>query len=189
MPELAIPHGFCHCGCGEETKLAVQTREKYGHVKGEPMRFPRGHATRLKEPRPREERFWAKVDRQGPDDCWLWQAGSMPQGYGNFFYNPGTLGAHVFAYETLVGPVLDGLELDHLCRNPACVNPAHLEPVTHRENCLRGISPAAFHAKKTHCPKGHPYSEHPGNPNWRICRQCHRESAKRQVERRKANGK
>lgn len=79
--------------------------------------------------------------------------------------------AYRFAYEFLVGPIPDGLELDHLCRVRLCVNPAHLEPVTHAENNKRaGVA-------KTHCKWGHPYNEantyrrrdRPGNRQCRVC--------------------
>lgn len=100
-----------------------------------------------------EVRFWAKVDRRGPDECWPWQARIDPKGYGRF--NAGSESsqlAHVFAYELLIGPVPPGLELDHGCHTSSscnlrdecphrrCVNPAHLEPVTHRENLRRRAS-------------------------------------------------
>lgn len=64
---------------------------------------------------------------------------------------------HRVAYELLVGKVPDGTELDHLCRNTLCISPSHLEPVTHRLNVLRGISPPAQNAARTHCVEGHPF--------------------------------
>ena len=83
--------------------------------------------------------FWQKVDRTGP--CWVWLANTNDKGYGTFWIGPprrGHVKAHRFAYETEIGPVPAGFELDHLCRNRACVRPSHLEPVSHRENCVRG---------------------------------------------------
>lgn len=102
--------------------------------------------------RPIAERFWPKVDRDGPGGCWLWTAGTV-HGYGSFAM-PGMEGgkarAHRVAYEMLVGPIPEGLVLDHLCEVKACVNPAHLEPVTHAVNTQRGPR-----GRKTHCPHGH----------------------------------
>ena len=80
-------------------------------------------------------RFWSKVDKRGPSECWNWLASKSPLGYGCFDKR----GAHRVAYEALRGAVPVGLVLDHLCRNPGCVNPAHLEAVTHRENIRRGV--------------------------------------------------
>lgn len=81
-------------------------------------------------------RFWSKVavDDSG---CWIWTAGKV-QGYGKLKVSGRHWRAHRYSWEMLVGPIPDGLELDHLCRVIACVNPAHLEPVTHRENLRRG---------------------------------------------------
>lgn len=93
-------------------------------------------------------------------DCWYW-LGSKVQTrgliYGTHWDGIRNRRAHIVMYESEVGPVPDGMELDHLCRNTLCVNPGHLEPVTHRLNILRGESPGAKNAKKTHCPKGHSY--------------------------------
>lgn len=88
-------------------------------------------------PVPVEERFWPKVDRRGPDECWPWLATLDRYGYGTFHDGRRLTGAHRMAYELLRGPIPDGLELDHLCRTRGCVNPAHLEAVTHRENMGR----------------------------------------------------
>lgn len=113
-----------------------------------------------------EQRFWPKVNRDGPVPaarpdlcpCWLWIGAKNPNGYGQFWWN-GRLGlAHRYAYELLVGPFPDGLEPDHLCRVRGCVRPDHLEPVTHQENSLRGDSPPARQARQTHCKNGHAFT-------------------------------
>ena len=106
--------------------------------------------------------FWAKVQRGvRADECWAWLGSTYPAGYGHSAarrLEPSGY-AHRVAYTLLVGPIPSGLTIDHLCRNRGCVNPVHLEPVTHRENTLRSPdAPAAINARKTHCPKGHPYS-------------------------------
>lgn len=127
---------------------------------------------------PIEDRFFEKVVEQA-DGCWLWTAQLHNQGHGRFRLPDRHVYAHRWAYEFLVGPVPEGMELDHLCRVRACVNPAHLEPVTHRENVLRGVSPAALHAAKTHCPKGHAFDEantYVTAARSRQCRECRRAS-------------
>ena len=123
-------------------------------------------------------RFWLKVEKT--ETCWLWTAGRVWNGYGQFKVAGRHVYAHRFAYELLVGPIPEGLTIDHLCRVRHCVNPAHLEPVTSRENTLRGDTPAARNAAKTHCPQGHPLEA--GNlrlselrRGGRACLICHRE--------------
>ncbi|MFI1562215.1 HNH endonuclease [Streptomyces sp. NPDC020490] len=84
-------------------------------------------------------RFWARVDKTAPGGCWVWTGSVESKGYGAPTINGAKRPAHRVAYEDLVGPIPEGLHLDHLCRVRRCVNPEHLEPVTSRENALRGI--------------------------------------------------
>ena len=142
----------------------------------------RPHSTQLPLPLSSlEHRFWAKV--QITDGCWIWQA-ARTKAYGQF-RRPGRSGlAHRLAWEDRYGPIPTGLELDHLCRNALCVKPEHLEPVTHRENLLRGNTTVASRAAQTHCIHGHPYDDantyrYPGGG--RNCRVCRREQNKRRL--------
>lgn len=118
------------------------------------------------------ERFYAKVveqDRGYATPCWIWTGGTTDQGYGLFWLGTSVL-AHRFAYELIVGPIPDGLELDHLCRVTACVRPLHLDPVTPRENVHRSDSPMGINARLERCRKGHEFTG-----AWRgrrTCRTC-----------------
>lgn len=134
-------------------------------------------------------RFWSKVARDPTSGCWEWQAYRNPAGYGVFSMRRKTLLAHRWAYEHFIGPIPEGLDLDHLCRNRCCCNPNHVEPVTRKTNVLRGDLDAMWrgypsrNAAKTHCPAGHAYDERNtyvdkiGRRFCRACR-CARESAR-----------
>lgn len=113
------------------------------------------------------------------DGCWEWTAYRDAQGYGKVRVGRQTFGAHRVVYELMVGPVPDGLQLDHLCRNRGCVRPAHLEPVTQRENILRGEGIAAQEARSTACPRGHPYAvRRRGSKQSRYCPICNAVSSR-----------
>lgn len=135
---------------------------------------------------PFEERFWRKVDKEGPvpdyrpdlGSCWVWTGGKTNSGYGKV--DLPTRLTHRVAYELLVGPIPEGFQIDHLCRNRMCCNPTHLEPVTPQENSRRSRSVSGLNAAKTECDKGHPlsgsnlriYGMNTTAPGKRACKQC-----------------
>jgi hypothetical protein len=128
-------------------------------------------------------RFWWYVEDM-PNGCRLWRGGTA-WGYGNFWVDGRTRRAHRWIWEQTVGPIPDGLVLDHLCGDRGCVEVRHLEVVTQTENMRRiherGIGRG--------CPHGHDASEIAvkifQGVLTRYCRACHRERAR---ERRRAVG-
>lgn len=79
------------------------------------------------------ERLWGRVDKKAPGGCWLWTGGTNSNGYGQI-RNPKKCYVHRVVYELAVGPIPEGVEIDHICRVRLCCNPEHLRPVTHRQN-------------------------------------------------------
>jgi hypothetical protein len=118
------------------------------------------------------DRFWAKVEKT--PTCWLWH-GETRKGCGRFaIYEGGRrrrIHAHRWIYGQLVEPLVDGLEIEHLCHNRACVRPAHLDQVTSWENQRRGFSPWAINARKTRCERGHSLVVRPDGRGTQ-CREC-----------------
>ena len=117
-------------------------------------------------------RLEARVERGV--GCWIWKGTPRGDGYGQILVDGYHWGAHRLAYTLWVGPIPDGLTIDHLCRQPLCINPAHMEPVTKRENTLRGDGITARQARRTPCPRGHAYDERNTyvNRGKRHCRHC-----------------
>jgi hypothetical protein len=138
-----------------------------------------------KPSRPWEQRYWERVDRRGPDDCWPWTAGRTKDGYGRLCRNGRD------TYVTHIALELDGrprppgrLEACHTCDNPPCCNPAHLWWGTTADNARDSSEKGrSAQLKKTHCPMGHALSganliiERSGKA--RRCRSCHNEQVRK----------
>jgi hypothetical protein len=129
------------------------------------------------------DRLMKFVSPEPNSGCWLWTGAVHPLGYGGFYFRGKRWPAYRVSYTLLRGEIPAGLQLDHLCRTPACVNPDHLEPVTQGENQRRGVGFSGKNARKTHCPKGHPYDENNTlrhrTTGARKCRQCNTESCRK----------
>lgn len=108
-------------------------------------------------------------------DCWLWRGKPAANGYARFWVKPRTLYAHRFAYELIIGPIPEGLTLDHRCKVRHCVNPAHLVPETLFENARTANS---ANAEKVNCPRGHALDIVNSN-GARECSVCKRDRANR----------
>ena len=132
------------------------------------------------------ERFLSRFDPRN-DGCWLWTGTPLKGGYGQITVDGHTYVAHRYSYELFIGPIPDGLELDHTCHNPlscqsgdacphrSCVNPWHLEPVTKQVNSLRSGNPELTRGRtklRTHCKRGHEFSE--TNIRWGYGENGHR---------------
>lgn len=130
------------------------------------------------------ERITSKIEHDD-NGCWTWVGARNWDGYGMIRHEGATRLAHRIVYTLLVGPIADGLTIDHLCRNRACVNPDHLESVTRRVNVLRGDTFQARHAAQTRCKRGHEftpentYIEPSGSRRCIACRRARVRAAKR----------
>lgn len=130
---------------------------------------------------PREQRrstlkdVWSRFVASD-EGCWPWHGPVGGSGYGTMRFERKKHQAHRLIYELLIGPIPDGLDIDHLCSNKLCVNPDHLEPVTRSVNIQRAID-REERPRKTACPQGHPFDESntivlaPSGRRCRLCRQ------------------
>lgn len=127
--------------------------------------------------RPIHERLYAKILKT--ETCWIWTGALNNKGYGVIGApapSKALLLAHRVSYDFHVGPIPEGLTLDHLCYTPRCVNPEHLEPVTKAENIKRAA------ARKTHCAKGHLLVLKYRFRTSRFCRICKNERRRAAAE-------
>lgn len=130
--------------------MIYQTRDAYGRLIALPV----------------AQRLWARVEKS--ETCWLWTGPTLNTGYGTIRHEGRDTLAHRVAYELAVGPIPNGLTIDHLCGNLLCCRPDHLEPVSRRENIRRAAD--ARRLKRTACKAGHPLT-----PDLRRCLVCQRE--------------
>lgn len=77
---------------------------------------------------------WSEEDEYG---CLIWRGHTYRNGYGRIRIDGQIRLVHRVAYEIAEGPIPEGLEIDHLCRNKLCILPTHLEPVTREVNLRR----------------------------------------------------
>ncbi len=133
------------------------------------------------------DKFCARVLFAAPGECWLWKGYRDERGYGRY----GHTMAHRLAYELIVGPIPEGLTIDHLCQVHDCVNPEHMEPVTLAENSRRSYGWRQRRARanaRTHCSHGHAYADfrpYIAAKGTRTCGECMRLSNRKTSERRK----
>jgi hypothetical protein len=144
-PQPEIPLGLCQCGCGQTTSAATQTKRRYGHVKGQPVRYINGHSHRhtphvCAYESLRESIDYAVLDCGYVTPCWVWMHGRSKSGYGQVHIDGRNWRVHRYLYETVVGLLPRDKVIDHLCRTPACLRFDHLDPVSHAENVRRGAS-------------------------------------------------
>lgn len=126
------------------------------------------------------ERFWSRVAPEPLTGCWLWTGSGNGHGYGQMWWRGRLRQTHRVVYDELAGGIPFGLHVDHVrargCASTWCCNPDHLEPVTPRENGMRGDTIQGRYAGRTHCKHGHSFAEYGFTGNGftgRRCRRCH----------------
>jgi hypothetical protein len=134
------PCRYCHAGPDEPCRHAAGWRVDKPH--GSRYKRPRGWRDPLAVDEQLARSISAFPDNMNrrilfTDDCWHWRGAVTSSGYGSVAYEGRLWSTHRLAYELLIGPIPDGLQIDHLCRNKVCCNPQHLEPVTAQENLRR----------------------------------------------------
>lgn len=194
-------------GCSDEVSQKAFCAEhyrvyrKWGHPLGEQV--PRKAPRRVAKNASPEERFWAKVDTDGPvptsrpelGPCWVWLAATDANGYGTFAGRRGfSKLAHRFSWDLAGREFVEGRVLDHICKVHWCVRPDHLRQIGLVANVMIGDTPTVVNRKKTHCKRGHPFDEqntlyYKGRPDRRTCRICHNANVRNRARIRRAIAK
>lgn len=171
-------------------RCSVSGCREFHHAKGFCANHYAAQAVRAKKPRAPRRSLGSYLSNriEFSEGCWTW-TGHLHLGYGRVYFQGLKALAHRVVYEQVVGPIPEGLVLDHLCRQTSCVNPRHLEPVTNAENVLRGVGAPAQNARKTHCKWGHPFEGENviRRPDGRECRTCARENQRASELRKRLN--
>jgi hypothetical protein len=168
-------------------KMRLPRTKTFESRTGTTFVFTNGSAhTFDQSPVPLEERFFVRVKRMS-NDCWLWTGSISKDGYALFSPRRGkTMFAHRWAYEHWIGPIPEGLVLDHVverCLHKHCVNPHHLEPITNGENVRRGHAAYRKRLRETHCAHNHEYAMVGRRPDG-TCAECARERVRAYQQKR-----
>jgi hypothetical protein len=171
--------GICSIAACGQPRLARGWCEKH-------YRKWKRYGDPLHEPQDLRARLLSSIEERGPGECWPWTGTLTPMGYGRLSVNDAPVSAHRMAYEVFTGPIPADRTIDHLCHkhdeceggkscpHRRCCNPAHLGIAPMVANVMRGNNPFAKNARKTHCPRGHPYDEANTviESGKRVCRAC-----------------
>ncbi len=131
-PPKEIPYGYCHCGCGQKTRIAKQThyiKDGTCIIAGKPNLYFVSHSGV-----PIDRKFWQYIDVRVPMECWNWMRYKLPSGYGMVSMNGKVEYTHRVSYIICIGEIPKGLSVLHRCDNPSCCNPNHLFLGTQTEN-------------------------------------------------------
>jgi len=155
-PNIEVPFGYCHCGCGQRTNIAKEANRRKGHIAGQPMRFVRGHRARLPQFRPTGprpgwlEHFWEQAEPvEGPlaTLCWRWTGAKYKNGYGKASVAGRTRYAHRLAYEEAIGEIPGRAQVNHLCDWKNCIATNHLVLGSHTINARDAASKGFLNRK------------------------------------------
>ncbi len=160
------------------------SKKCYGKaIRNKPLTQPRPQRSYADSDKCKME-FLRKVNRT--DECWEWMGAKSGNGYGMFYVSGKLEHAHRVAFKLFVGPLERDMHIHHRCNHRYCVNPDHLTALSQADHNLIGDVISARNARKTHCPKGHPYDadntmieQLPNGRTGRKCRACGRERANR----------